>query len=204
MARITKAPDERRNELMDVAEQLFVEKGYDHTSPSDIIRSANVAQGTFYYYFGSKDEIIKAIIDRYFKKYEQYVEQVAGDESIDTARKLQLILEALIDFPLLRKKFGKIAYNQPNISNHRGYGERMGTKVVPIIKQIVRQGVEDGLFKTEYPEEASEMLVMLVKHVRDELKQTGNGEAGLKKVEAARAIMENLLCAPPGTFRSQP
>ena len=81
---------------MDIAERLFVEKGYDHTSPSDIIRNAGVAQGTFYYYFGSKDEIITAIIERYLDRYEKYVDQVAGDTSIDTARKLLLILERLI------------------------------------------------------------------------------------------------------------
>lgn len=54
MPRITKSPDERRNELIDAAEMLFIENGYDQTSVSDIVKKVNVAQGTFYYYFNPR------------------------------------------------------------------------------------------------------------------------------------------------------
>lgn len=189
---------------MDVAEQLFVERGYDHTSPSDIIRNAGVAQGTFYYYFRSKDEIVAAIIERYLDRYEKYVDQVAGDASIDTAQKLLLILEGLYDLSRKKMKIRKPAYGQEAPSNLRGYGEHLRTKIIPVIQQIVRQGVDDDLFKTEFPDETADMLVVLISHVRDELKKTRDTDAGRRKVEAARVMMEKILSAPSGTFRSQP
>jgi AcrR family transcriptional regulator len=204
MARITKDPEVRRNEFMDIAERLFVEKGYDHTSPSDIIRNAGVAQGTFYYYFRSKDEIVESIIERYLDRYEKYVYQVAGDESIDTARKLLLILEGLYDLSRKKMKIRKPAYGQAAPSNLRGYGEHLRTKIIPVIRQIVREGVDDGLFTTEFPDETADMLVVLISHVRDELKKIQDADAGHRKVEAARVMMEKLLGAPSGTFRSQP
>ena len=44
MARITKAPDERRKEILDTAMKLFCDKGYEKTSISDIAKEINVAQ----------------------------------------------------------------------------------------------------------------------------------------------------------------
>jgi AcrR family transcriptional regulator len=49
--RVTKDPEIRRKELMDAAEKLFLEHGYEETAVSDIVKKTGVAQGTFYYYF---------------------------------------------------------------------------------------------------------------------------------------------------------
>ena len=51
MTRITKAPEERRQEIIDTALKVFYEKGYEKTSISDIAREMDVAQGLCYRYF---------------------------------------------------------------------------------------------------------------------------------------------------------
>jgi AcrR family transcriptional regulator len=71
--RITKDPEEHRNERMGAAERLFAEKVYEYTSASDIIRKFEVAQGTFYYYFDSWDDILNAVIDPYPDRYVDFV-----------------------------------------------------------------------------------------------------------------------------------
>jgi len=63
--RVTKVPEERKQELIDTAERLFLEKGYEQTTVADIVREIEVAQGTFYYYFSSKEEILEAIIEAF-------------------------------------------------------------------------------------------------------------------------------------------
>jgi len=62
MPRISKSPDERRSELVAAAQQLFHTKGYERTSVGDIVKAVGVAQGTFYYYFGSKQAILEALV----------------------------------------------------------------------------------------------------------------------------------------------
>ena len=188
---------------MDVAEQLFVEKGYDHTSASDIIRKANVAHGTFYYYFKSRDDIVRAIIDRYFARYEQYVEQVAANSEINAPRKLLMISEALFDLSRQKMRLGVVNCDEMKISHYRGYSEHIRAKIIPIIQKIVRQGVEEGFFKIEYPDETADMLVMLNQYVHDELKQIRDPVVGNRKIEALMVMMENTLGALPGTFRQQ-
>ena len=46
MIRVVKDPEERREQLLDVAEKLIIKKGYEHTTVSDIVKKAKVAQGT--------------------------------------------------------------------------------------------------------------------------------------------------------------
>ena len=62
--RIVKTAEERKNEILDVAEELFAEKGYDNASTNDIIARIGIARGTLYHHFSSKEEILDAIVDR--------------------------------------------------------------------------------------------------------------------------------------------
>lgn len=68
MNRITKNPEERKEEIIKTAQKLFISKGFIETKVSDIVKSIGVSQGVFYYYFKSKDEIIDEIVDRYIKE----------------------------------------------------------------------------------------------------------------------------------------
>ena len=59
-----KEPEERKKEILDIAEELFIAKGYDNTSTTDILERVGIARGTMYYHFKSKEEILDALIDR--------------------------------------------------------------------------------------------------------------------------------------------
>ncbi|MDM7516831.1 TetR/AcrR family transcriptional regulator [Lentilactobacillus sp. TOM.63] len=63
--RITKRPDERKRELLDLAFNLFKEKGFSKVSVREIIDKTNSSKspGLFYYYFKSKQDIYDAVID---------------------------------------------------------------------------------------------------------------------------------------------
>ena len=61
----TKPPEVRLEELMGAAEALFLEKGVDATTISEITEAAGVAKGTFYVYFPSKQEMLAALAERY-------------------------------------------------------------------------------------------------------------------------------------------
>jgi AcrR family transcriptional regulator len=61
----TKPAAVRREELMDAAQALFLEKGFAFTSVDEIVRAADVAKGTFYLHFRTKDEVLLALRERY-------------------------------------------------------------------------------------------------------------------------------------------
>ena len=63
--RITKEPEERKQEIFDVALRLFGEKGYEKTTITDIAKEIGVAQGLCYRYFPSKEVLFDSAIDQY-------------------------------------------------------------------------------------------------------------------------------------------
>lgn len=57
-------PKTTRDHIVEAADRLFYEKGYDHTSFADIAREVNISRGNFYHHFKTKDEILGVVIKR--------------------------------------------------------------------------------------------------------------------------------------------
>jgi AcrR family transcriptional regulator len=70
----TKPPEVRRNELMDAAERLFLEKGVAATSVDDIVATADVAKGTFYVHFPSKEHLLAALQQRFATSFADLID----------------------------------------------------------------------------------------------------------------------------------
>jgi len=75
--RVTKLPEVRREELLEVASALFLEKGIAATSVGDITDRAKVARGTFYLYFQSKDELVSVLWQRYVDGFLQVISEIS-------------------------------------------------------------------------------------------------------------------------------
>ncbi len=56
--------DNNKKQIIGIADNLFYEKGYEHTSFTDIADSAGIARGNFYYYFKTKDDILSAVLEK--------------------------------------------------------------------------------------------------------------------------------------------
>ncbi len=93
MARITKAPQERRKEILDTALELFLKNGYEKTSVSDIVHKLNVAQGLFYYYFKSKEEVFRAALEQYTDDFAAKLESIILDDSISFIKRIEYVLK---------------------------------------------------------------------------------------------------------------
>ena len=65
-----KAALETKKTLLETAERLFTEKGFDHVSVEDITRECDLAKGTFYIYFKHKTDIIQEIGRAPFERIE--------------------------------------------------------------------------------------------------------------------------------------
>ena len=193
----------RRNELMDVAEQLFAEKGYDHTSPSDIARRAGVVRGTFYHYFRSRDDLIRAIIFRHFERNLKYIGDVAADPVLDATDKFRRIVDSFFTIPAQKAQFGLLISEEPQVSNHKDYEAFVREHILPLLQQIIRQGVDEGEFKVRFPEETAGHLIAISRHLQDELKNEADSGARVRKIEAVLVAMEMLLGVQPGTFYSR-
>ena len=61
--RVVKKPEERRAEMVAAASRLFAQQGFVRTSVAEIVSAVDVAKGLFYYYFTTKDDMVKAVVE---------------------------------------------------------------------------------------------------------------------------------------------
>ncbi|MBR2570065.1 MAG: TetR/AcrR family transcriptional regulator, partial [Paenibacillus sp.] len=93
--RVVKEADERRNEILDAADELFAQKGFDGTSTNDILEKVGIARGTLYYHFKSKEEILDSLIERYNVRLLCAAQEVASDKSIPIVERIIRVVMAL-------------------------------------------------------------------------------------------------------------
>lgn len=67
----TKPALQRREDLLDSAEVLFIENGIQATRIEDIAKNAGVAKGTLYLYFSNKDDLLDGLQSRFIEKFMQ-------------------------------------------------------------------------------------------------------------------------------------
>ena len=76
MMRISKSPQERKQEIIEAALELFMSQGYEKTSIAMIVERVGVAQGLFYYYFKSKEDVFQEAMQFYT---DRLATEVIGD-----------------------------------------------------------------------------------------------------------------------------
>ena len=87
--RVVKDPAVRRSEILDVAQRLFYQKGYEQSSIQDVISEIGIAKGTFYYYFNSKLDLLDAVIERMVEQTLQSLELLVADDQLSALEKLE-------------------------------------------------------------------------------------------------------------------
>ena len=199
MKKVVKDPEIRREELIDIAEELFLTRGYDETPVSEIVKKAQVAQGTFYYYFKSKDEVLDALVDRYLQEFVTHAEELVHKNDMNAVEKLINFFLGGSRFSLGRKQLMMYLHEEKNALLHLKFERRGSFLIIPPLQKVIEQGVKDGLFDTKYPRETALLIVGCM----DSLFDVGHffektPEERKRSVEAAFHMMEKVLGARHG------
>lgn len=157
--RVTKVPEERKQELIDTAERLFLEKGYEQTTVADIVREIEVAQGTFYYYFSSKEKILEAIIEKDITALEEDVRQIMSREDANAAIKLNAVVNSIIGISTSRREIMDYLHEESNAVMHEKMERHTIERLVPLMTRVVAEGTHAGIFDVQYPTEFVEFLL---------------------------------------------
>ena len=197
--RVVKEADVRREEILNAADRLFGQKGFDGTSIADILDEVGIARGTLYYYFKSKELIMDSLIDRYNQRLMEDARSIADDKSIPV---IQRIFRVVTGTNLTGEGSGEIMnhiHKPQNALMHQKIEYMVLRGMTPIITDIILEGIDQGVFHTPWPYEAVEMLIAYSNAVFDhqfELSQ----EESMKKIKAFLFNAERLFQAEPGSF----
>ncbi len=174
MARTVKDPDVRRNEILDVAQQLFLTKGYDNTSVQDILDGVGIAKGTFYHYFDSKiallDNLIDRIINETMKGWETHI---IDNQKLCALEKLDQYFDTAMEWKTERREFFmdivRVIYRDENAIYRHKMMQASLRYVAPILARIIEQGVSEGVFHTGYPQETAEIIFVLLRSMSESI-----------------------------------
>lgn len=214
MVRISKDPELRRRELIDIAERLFTKKGYDEITISDIVKAAGVAQGTFYYYFKTKDDILDAIADDYLSETARLADEVAARQDLNAIEKILSISAWSRGLTKDKKRIVVPLHEDRHAHLHLKLEKKSMRVLLEPLRAIVRQGIQEGHFHMDYPEEAVLSLIAVVSAIMDtpeevaelaETWQTSEGKAESehmkRNIGAILDITERILGARKGIFK---
>ena len=187
-----KKGEQRKQELLKIAYDLFLSEGYENTSVDTIIEKAGIAKGTYYYYFESKEAMLEEVC------------MMMIDGETENAMH---ILNA--DIPIPQKIIGIISSFRPeqkektitdtlnsseNILMHDKVNKRIIEVVAPILTKVAEQGIEEGVLSCDNVYERVRMLLIVSNTLFDDYKVTE------RDVDVFIDMIEKLLGAKPGTM----
>ena len=194
--------EERKNEILDAADTLFGQKGFDGTSTNDILEKVGIARGTLYHHFKSKEDIMDALIDRYAVRLLDRAQAVALDKSIPVIERIIRVVMALniSGDGESSKEIMEHIHKPQNALMHQKIHKVIINGVPPILTDIIREGIEQGLFSTPFPYECMEMVVIYANTVFDEDLVTMTDEERGQRILAFVCNVERLLGAESGSL----
>ena len=194
MARTKKDPEERKAEIFEAARRLFIEKGFEATTVSDIVKSVGVSQGTFYWYFASKEDVLEVVADDYAREYQEEMEGILTSKRLNAVDKLELIFKWL---ERAAREGGRLV-DELHMEKHRRFHYRMVQRVagrwMELIRGVIREGIEEGLFDLPDPDVAAMFLSLPMLFAGTEEDFPILGKMSKKKwLKAYREIVYRIL-----------
>ncbi len=195
-----KEAEVRKNEILDAADELFGQKGFDGTSTNDILEKVGIARGTLYYHFKSKEEIMDALIERYSIRLLETAKEIAADKSIPVVERIIQVVMALNISGGSSKEIMEHIHRPQNALMHQKIQKVIINGVPPILTEIIHEGIEQGLFSTPYPYECMEMVVAYTDTVFDDDMIHLTNEARASRIQAFVFNVERLLGVESGSL----
>ncbi len=161
MARpVKRTPDEWRKEILNAAQNLFISKGYEETSISDIMDMAGGAKGMFYRCFQSKADVMHALGNQMFFENNPF-DAVKERDDLNGLQKIKLLL-VLNQSDEKRNHLNMQAISILKDPHILAVAVEENRRVLtPLWLELLEEGKNDGSIKTEYTKELSELLPLI-------------------------------------------
>jgi len=148
---------ERRAQLVAAATEAFARQVVAATSVADIVRAAGVAQGTFYLYFTSKDDVILAVVAGVAETMLTSLQGRLDTAEMPAKDRLRAFGRLLGDLA----RDGELSdvtdfiHRAENRTLHDRFAEHLLPRLLPLMEQLVADGVTDGSFRVADPRAAA-------------------------------------------------
>jgi len=203
----------RRDEFIDAGQRLIQSKGYEQFSVDDVLAETGASKGAFYHYFGSKQALLEAVVDRLVSAGVSEVGRVVSDPDLTAVQKLHAYFSTLATYKTAQKEFVlrliDVWYSDDNAIVREKFRREVVRLVAPHFASIIRQGVSEGTFALTQPDRMARVALSLMLDTGDMAGELylarHEGRIALEEVREQlstyETAIERLLGAAPGTVQ---
>jgi AcrR family transcriptional regulator len=201
----------RRDEFLDVAQQLLETKGYEQMSIQDVLGELDASKGAFYHYFASKQALLEAVVERLADRTAAVLAPIADDPDPPALDKLGRFFAALAGWKVQRRELLvallRVWHSDDNAILRQKLRPSIADRIAPLLARIIHQGVSEGVLAAAHPDQFGRVVVSLVQDLNDRLAdlfiayERGNGDFRQveQTVSAYTDALERILGAPTGS-----
>lgn len=179
-------------ELLKIAYNMFLAKGYENTSIDAIIKEAKIAKGTYYYHFDGKEKMLEEVIQMMLDDYTYRADEILKS-NLTLAEKAIGIITAFKpnadELPIV-----DTLNHQDNLIMHNKINRQLTERIVPMLSEIVAEGVKQGSLNCEDIPTRIKILMITSSELFDSM------EFSSKDVDVFLDIVEKVLGAKSGTM----
>jgi AcrR family transcriptional regulator len=143
---------DKKDHILDVAERVFSDMGYDGASTRLISGEAGVNMAMLNYYFGSKEGLFLAVFDRKISSFKEILQGLGSDEKLTTWQKVEKYIDLYAERVVNNNCFQKMLYQEMSKAKRGELTDKltgiMMTNVIEM-KKILAEGIEKGEFGNE-------------------------------------------------------
>jgi AcrR family transcriptional regulator len=156
----------RRDAFLDVAQRLIQTKGYEAMSIQDVLDQLEASKGAFYHYFGSKQALLEAVVERFADGAMASLAPVLSDPKLPALTKLERVFAGIASLKAEQKELMLAiieVWNSDGNAIVREKVRRLSERImIPLFSAVVQQGIDEGTLQVDSPDDTANVLVSLM------------------------------------------
>lgn len=142
----------KKEYILEKAEALFSEKGFDATSIRDISKEAKINIAMVSYYFGSKDKLMYELFKMRMNVGLSYIKEISEDTSLNAVQKVEKALSGYVDRVKTNIKFFKVILAEQATNKNKNIVkllQKSRETYAVFFENVLEEGYQEGLFKNK-------------------------------------------------------
>jgi AcrR family transcriptional regulator len=162
----------RRDAFLDATQRLTLTKGYEGFSVQDVIDEVGASKGAFYHYFGSKSDLLEAVVERMADAVQVTWGEIMARPGLTAIQRLEDIFGATAQYKNERRDLtlavlqGWLA--ESNTILREKLRALVARRLTPVLLRILEQGRAEGAFTAIDPEGTAHVLIALIQGLQEE------------------------------------
>ena len=141
---------DKKTHIMEVAIELFAEKGFEGTSIRDLATKADVNVAMINYYFGSKEKLFECMVKQKAAYTKDILEEIVNNEHLSEIEKIDRIIDSYVSRLFSNRKFHRVIHQELMLNEREVLQDTIVNLLFPnslLLRNVIDTGVKKGGFK---------------------------------------------------------